>query len=87
VPYLLHPVAEEVYHEFFASVRAGLVVELSHQGQLYRLLRMFVDVPAGMRQMTSSGANPFLPVAIANKLTKAALGLQRQVSDLLPVEA
>ena len=31
------------------AVRAGLVVEQSHQGQLYRILRMFVDVPAGVR--------------------------------------
>ena len=41
------PWPQQVYEEFFASVRAGLVVEQSHQGQLYRLLRMFVDVPAG----------------------------------------
>jgi 2-oxoglutarate ferredoxin oxidoreductase subunit alpha len=35
VPYLLHPVPEGVYDTFFAGVTAGLVVEQSHQGQLY----------------------------------------------------
>ena len=45
VPRLLYPVSEEVYEDFFASVRAGLVIEQSHQGQLYRLIRMFVDTP------------------------------------------
>jgi len=86
VPYLLWPIAEEVYNEFFASVRVGLVVELSHQGQLHRMLRMFVDVPRGVRPMTRSGANPFQPVEVVNKLTQAALGLQRQVSDLQQVQ-
>ena len=37
VPWLLYPVAEELWRDFFASVQAGLVVEQSHQGQLYRL--------------------------------------------------
>lgn len=81
VPTLLYPIAEEVYREFFASVRAGLVVELSHQGQLYRMLRMFVDVPAGLHPLTRSGANPFQPAEVAARLQQAALGLQRQVAD------
>jgi 2-oxoglutarate ferredoxin oxidoreductase subunit alpha len=34
VPRLLYPISEEVFAEFFASVKAGLVVEQSHQGQL-----------------------------------------------------
>ena len=41
VPRLLYPVAQQVYEEFFASVRAGFVVEQSHQGQLFRLIRMY----------------------------------------------
>ena len=40
---------------------AGLVVEQSHQGQLYRLLRMFVDVPRGVASLARSGANPITP--------------------------
>ena len=43
VPTLLYPVPQPAYDDFFGSVRAGLVVEQSYQGQLYRLLRMFVD--------------------------------------------
>src|SRR5207244_12731731 len=48
VPRLLYPVSETVYDAFFRSVQRGLVVEQSHQGQLFRILRMFVDVPRGV---------------------------------------
>jgi 2-oxoglutarate ferredoxin oxidoreductase subunit alpha len=81
VPYLVYPVAEEVYREFFASVRAGLVVEQSHQGQLYRLLRMFLELPKGVRSFAKSGANPFLPSEVAEHLREAALALQRESQD------
>jgi 2-oxoglutarate/2-oxoacid ferredoxin oxidoreductase subunit alpha len=77
VPKLLFPVAEEVYRELFRSVRAGLVVESSHQGQLYRLLRMYLDLPAGLRSFCRSGANPFAPREIVRKLQGAVLALQR----------
>jgi 2-oxoglutarate ferredoxin oxidoreductase subunit alpha len=70
-------VAEEVYGDFFASVRAGLVVEQSHQGQLYRMLRMFLDLPRGVRSLARSGANPFLPIEVAERLHAAAEALQR----------
>jgi 2-oxoglutarate/2-oxoacid ferredoxin oxidoreductase subunit alpha len=72
VPRLLYPVAEAIYAEFFASARAGLVVEQSHQGQLYRLLRMFVDVPSGVASMARSGANPFHPSEIVARLRALA---------------
>lgn len=72
VPYLIYPIAEEVYDDFFAGVRVGLVVELSHQGQLYRILRSFVDVPRGVGQMTRNGANPFQPREVADELMKLA---------------
>ena len=68
VPWLIHPIPEAVYREFFVSVRAGLVVELSHQGQLYRLLRAFIDVPASVRSLARSGANPFQPREVAARL-------------------
>jgi 2-oxoglutarate ferredoxin oxidoreductase subunit alpha len=68
VPYLLWPIAEEVYAEFFRSVKHGLVVELSHQGQLYRMLRMQLDVPKGLKSFCRSGANPFQPAEIAAHL-------------------
>jgi 2-oxoglutarate ferredoxin oxidoreductase subunit alpha len=76
VPHLLYPVAGEVYREFFASARAGLVVEQSHQGQLYRLLRMFLDLPAGLTSFARSGANPFAPHEIADRLSVLAQQLQ-----------
>lgn len=77
VPYLLYPVAEAAYSEFFAGVRAGLVVEQSHQGQLYRILRMFLDLPPGVTSYVRSGANPFQPAEIVRKLRKRALQMQQ----------
>lgn len=70
VPYLLWPIAEQVYDDFFASVQHGLVVELSHQGQLYRMLRMIIDVPRGMKSLARSGANPFQPAEIVTRLVE-----------------
>jgi len=77
VPWLLYPIAEETYRDFFASVRAGFVVELSHQGQLYRLLRMYVDVPAGVTAFCRSGANPIQPGEVVAQLRNAAALLQQ----------
>ena len=70
VPTLVYPVAEAIYREFFDSVRAGLVLELSYQAQLYRILRMFVDVPRGVRPFARSGANPFSPREVVEELTR-----------------
>ncbi len=80
---LLFPVAEEIYRDFFKSVRAGLVVESSHQGQLYRLLRMYVDVPQGVRSLCRGGANPFAAREVVRKLQGAVLALQRGHGDSL----
>jgi len=85
VPKLLFPVAEEVYADFFRSVQAGLVVEQSHQGQLYRVLRMYANVPAGVQSLARSGSNPILPTSIVERLRKIVLGLQRQrVAEVEP---
>jgi len=81
VPWLLYPVADGVYRSFFASVVGGLVVEQSHQGQLYRLLRMFVDVPAGVSPLCRAGANPFRPSEIVEALREVALSFQRKASE------
>jgi 2-oxoglutarate ferredoxin oxidoreductase subunit alpha len=81
VPRLLYPVADAVYRNFFGNVQAGLVVEQSHQGQLYRLLRMFVDVPAGVRSFSRTGANPFRPGEVAGVLKEMMLALQRRADD------
>jgi len=77
VPKLLFPVAEEIYQEFFASIKRGLVVEQSHQGQLYRVLRMFVDVPAGVVSLAKSGSNPIVPEEVVGRLRRLSLALQR----------
>jgi 2-oxoglutarate/2-oxoacid ferredoxin oxidoreductase subunit alpha len=85
VPKLLFPVAEEVYADFFRGVQGGLVVEQSHQGQLYRVLRMYVDVPAGMQSLARSGSNPILPASIVVRLQKIVIGLQRKrVAEVEP---
>jgi len=61
-------VAEPVYREFFASVRRGLVLELSHQGQLYRVLRMYLDVPRDVTSFARSGAQPFRADEVLERL-------------------
>jgi len=87
VPRLLYPVAEGIYRDFFHGARGGLVVEQSYQGQLYRLLRMFVDVPAGVESLARPGANPFVPAELVARLRDLAIGLQRVPSDArLPPE-
>ena len=83
VPWLLYPIDGDVYRRFFASVEAGLVVELSHQGQLYRILRMYVDVPKGVSSFCRSGANPFRPREVLARIRDAALALQRRGQDVL----
>jgi 2-oxoglutarate ferredoxin oxidoreductase subunit alpha len=85
VPKLLYPVAEEVYAEFLKGVFGGLVVEQSHQGQLYRVLRMFVDVPRGLEPLARSGSLPILPTAIVERLRGLVLTLQAgRVAELEP---
>jgi 2-oxoglutarate/2-oxoacid ferredoxin oxidoreductase subunit alpha len=78
IPRLLYPVSEEVYADFFASVRQGLVIEQSHQGQLHRLIRMFVDVPRQMESFARSGSNPIDPRDVHLRLCAMARALQRE---------
>jgi 2-oxoglutarate ferredoxin oxidoreductase subunit alpha len=68
IPRLLYPVAEEIYDEFFASLRRCVVIEQSHQGQLYRIIRMWVRVPEDFSAMTKSGANPINPQEVLEKI-------------------
>jgi 2-oxoglutarate ferredoxin oxidoreductase subunit alpha len=87
VPRLLYPVAEELYRGFFQSVQGGLVVEQSHQGQLYRLLRMYVDVPRGVEPFCRSGANPIASPDVLDRILKLAFGLQsRRQAEFAPQE-
>jgi hypothetical protein len=87
VPRLLYPVAQLVYEEFFASVRTGFVVEQSHQGQLYRLLRMFVDLPQGITSLSRSGSNPFTPLELVSHLRDRAIALERTAIPELESES
>jgi 2-oxoglutarate ferredoxin oxidoreductase subunit alpha len=77
VPRLLYPVSEPIYEDFFASVRVGLVVDQSHQAQLFHLLRMFVNLPHGVSPLARSGSNPFTPSEIAGRLRDMAIDTER----------
>ncbi|HPW20834.1 MAG TPA: 2-oxoacid:acceptor oxidoreductase subunit alpha [Vicinamibacterales bacterium] len=72
VPRLLYPVADGIFQDFLASVERGLIVEQNHQAQLYRLLRMFVDVPGGVETLAKSGSNPITPSEIVERLRRLA---------------
>jgi 2-oxoglutarate ferredoxin oxidoreductase subunit alpha len=76
VPKLLYPVAEQVYQDFFASVNRGLFIEQSFQSQLYRLVRMYVDVPAMVKPLAKSGSNPILPSEVLERLREMVVALQ-----------
>jgi 2-oxoglutarate ferredoxin oxidoreductase subunit alpha len=87
VPKMLYPVPEDVYQDFFASVKRGIVLEQSHQGQFYRVLRMFVDVPHGVIPMARSGSNPFAPKEVLAKLRELARDLHSsRAPELQPQE-
>lgn len=72
VPKLIYPVAEEVYRDFFATLTRCYVIEQSHQGQLHRLIRMWVDVPAEFNVLAKSGANPITPDEIVAQIRAMA---------------
>ena len=89
IPKLLYPIAEDIFSEFLGSLTRCVVVEQSHQGQLYRLMRMWVDVPTRFTAFAKSGANPITPGEIVAQLRamarSAARGSRRATSDLLNV--
>jgi len=73
IPKLVYPVAEEIYAEFFAPLQRCLVVEQSHQGQLYRIIRMWVSsVPPQFDVLAKSGANPIPPEEVLAKIRAMA---------------
>lgn len=84
VPRLLFPVNEDVYRRFFTGVRAGLVVEQSYLGQLYRVLRMALDLPAGTASFCRPGANPFAPAEIVRRLEEHARELDERAPGARP---
>jgi 2-oxoglutarate/2-oxoacid ferredoxin oxidoreductase subunit alpha len=76
VPKLLYPIAEHVYQDFFASVTRGLFIEQSFQAQLYRLVRMYVDLPAQVKPLAKSGSNPIQAMEILARLREMVAALQ-----------
>jgi 2-oxoglutarate ferredoxin oxidoreductase subunit alpha len=76
VPKLLYPVVETVYRDFFASVKRGLFIEQSHQAQLFRLVRMFVDLPPLVQPLAKSGSNPIRPAEILEWMRQMAAALR-----------
>jgi 2-oxoglutarate ferredoxin oxidoreductase subunit alpha len=74
VPRLLYPVIDCVYNEFFESVQSGFFIEQSFQGQLYRLVRMCVDLPSGVQTLAKSGSNPIETNEILERLRAVAPG-------------
>jgi 2-oxoglutarate ferredoxin oxidoreductase subunit alpha len=76
IPKLLYPVAEKVYQDFFASVTRGLFIEQSYQGQLYRLVRMYVDLPLMVKPFARSGSNPFQPSEVLERIRELVVALQ-----------
>jgi 2-oxoglutarate ferredoxin oxidoreductase subunit alpha len=78
IPKLLYPIGEGVYQDFLASVKRGIVIEQSHQGQLFRLIRMFLDVPKGIESLHRSGSNPILPEEVVALMREMVLSLQRK---------
>ena len=77
VPYLLYPVAEQVYRDFFASVQKGFIIEQSHLAQFHKVLRMHLDLPVGVESIARGGANPFQPGEIVVALHRLLSELQR----------
>lgn len=87
IPLLLFPINEDQYRHFFSTIKAGLVVEQSYLGQLYRILRMQINVPKGVQSLARPGANPFQPAQIVGKLKHVALALQgKKAETRLPQE-
>jgi 2-oxoglutarate ferredoxin oxidoreductase subunit alpha len=84
VPKLLYPIAEPVYQDFFASVSRGLFVEQSFQGQLYRLVRMYVDLPRQVNPFAKSGSNPIQPREVLERLREMAVALQGDAKQRQP---
>jgi 2-oxoglutarate ferredoxin oxidoreductase subunit alpha len=76
VPKLLYPVAGEIYRDFFRSVRQGIVVEQSYQGQLLQVLRMAAVVPPSVEPLARVGAVPITPDDIVSRLREMAASLQ-----------
>jgi 2-oxoglutarate ferredoxin oxidoreductase subunit alpha len=84
IPRLLYPVVEAVYQDFFASVNRGLFIEQSFQAQLYRVVRMHVDLPPGIEFLARSGSNPIEAVEILDRLRDSQRTEQNSRNEYCP---
>ncbi len=73
VPRLLYPVAAPIYGAFFRSMSRCVVIEQSHQGQLHKLLRMWVPVPGAFESVAKDGSNPFSPEEVHSIIRARAI--------------
>jgi 2-oxoglutarate ferredoxin oxidoreductase subunit alpha len=85
VPKLLYPIAETVYQDFFASVQRGLFVEQSFQAQLYRLVRMYVNLPAQVTTLAKSGSNPIAASEVLERLREMVVAMQSNHQQPEPI--
>ena len=66
---LIAPVQPEKMAAALQGMRRVLVVEQSHSGQFYRMLRAFYDLPVETRSLHQGGPLAFGPGQILEQLT------------------
>jgi 2-oxoglutarate ferredoxin oxidoreductase subunit alpha len=71
---LIAPVQPEKMAAALKGIKRAVVVEQSHSGQFYRMLRAFYDLPAGTRSLHQGGPLAFGPNQILDQLSQLSAG-------------
>ena len=71
---LIAPVQPEKMAEALRGITRAVVVEQSHSGQFYRMLRAFYDLPAKTLSLHQGGPLPFGPQQILDQLKQLNAG-------------
>ncbi|MBN8473773.1 2-oxoacid:acceptor oxidoreductase subunit alpha [Sulfuritalea sp.] len=71
---LIAPVQPEKMAEALRGIKRAVVVEQSHSGQFYRMLRAFYDLPAQTVSLHQGGPLPFGPRQILDQLNQLTSG-------------
>lgn len=71
---LIAPVQPEKMAEALRGITRAVVVEQSHSGQFFRMLRAFYDLPAKTVSLNQGGPLPFGPNQILQQLEQLATG-------------
>jgi 2-oxoglutarate ferredoxin oxidoreductase subunit alpha len=71
---LIAPVQPEKMAEALKGIKRAVVVEQSHSGQFYRMLRAFYDLPAKTLSLHQGGPLPFGPQQILDQLNQLNAG-------------